>query len=35
MTKQTREKRAIRKCNSKDRQYNDKADKGEKSNQKM
>jgi hypothetical protein len=35
MAKQTRDKRAIRNCNSKDGQYNDKTDKGEKSNQKM
>jgi hypothetical protein len=35
MAKQTREKRAIRNCNSKDRQNNDKIDKGEKSNQKL
>jgi hypothetical protein len=35
MTKQTREKRAIRRCNSKDGQNNDKTDKGEKSNQKI
>ena len=35
MTKQTRDKRAIRRCNSKDEQYNDKTDKGQKSNQKL
>jgi hypothetical protein len=35
MTKQTREKRAIRRCNSKNRQNNGKTDKGQKSNQKM
>jgi hypothetical protein len=35
MAKQTRDKRAIRNCNSKDRQNNDKTDKGEKGNQKM
>jgi hypothetical protein len=35
MTKQTKDKRAIRRCNSKDEQYNDKTDKGEKNNQKM
>jgi hypothetical protein len=31
MTKQTRGKRAIRNCNSKDEQYNDKTDKKEQS----
>ena len=35
MTKQTKDKRAIRNCISKDGQYNDKTDKGQKSNQKM
>jgi hypothetical protein len=35
MAKQTREKRAIRNCNSKDGQNNDKIDKGEKGNQKL
>jgi hypothetical protein len=35
MTKQTRDKRAIRNCNSKDVQNNDKTDKGQKGNQKM
>jgi hypothetical protein len=35
MTKQTRDKRAIRNCNSKDGENNDKTHKGEKSNQKM
>jgi hypothetical protein len=35
MTKQTREKRAIRRCNSKNRENNGKTDKGQKSNQKM
>ena len=35
MAKQTRDKRAIRRCNSKDGQNNDKTDKGQKSNQKM
>jgi hypothetical protein len=35
MAKQTRNKRAIRRCNSKNRQNNDKTDKGQKSNQKM
>ena len=35
MAKQTRDKRAIRRCNSKDGQYNGKTDKGEKSNQKL
>ena len=35
MTKQIREKRAIRNCNSEDGQCNDKTDKGQKSNQKM
>ena len=33
MAKQTKDKRAIRNCNSKDGQYNDKTDKGQKSNQ--
>ena len=35
MAKQTRDKRAIRRCNSKNRQNNDKIDKGEKGNQKL
>jgi hypothetical protein len=35
MAKQTRDKRAIRRCNSKNRQNNGKTDKGQKSNQKM
>jgi hypothetical protein len=35
MAKQTKDKRAIRRCNSKNRQNNGKTDKGEKSNQKM
>jgi hypothetical protein len=35
MAKQTRDKRAIRNCNSKDEQNNGKTDKGQKSNQKM
>ena len=35
MTKQTRDKRAIRNCNSEDGQCNDKTDKGQKSNQKL
>ena len=35
MTKQTRDKRAIIRCNSKNRQNNGKTDKGQKSNQKM
>ena len=35
MTKQRREKRAIRRCNSKNRQNNGKTDKGQKSNQKL
>jgi hypothetical protein len=35
MAKQTRDKRAIRRCNSKKRQNNGKTDKGQKSNQKM
>jgi hypothetical protein len=37
MAKQTRDKRAIRNCNSKNgqKQYNDKTDKGQKSNQKL
>ena len=35
MAKQTRDKRAIRNCNSKNRQYNGKTDKGQKGNRKM
>jgi hypothetical protein len=35
MAKQTRDKRAIRRCNSKNRQNNGKTDNGQKSNQKM
>ena len=35
MAKQTKDKRAIRNCNSKDGQYNGKTDKGQKGNQKM
>ena len=35
MAKQTRDKRAIRRYNSKNRQNNDKTDKGQKSNQKI
>ena len=35
MAKQTRDKRAIRRCNSKDRQNNGKTDKGQKSNQEL
>ena len=35
MTKQTMDKRAIRNCNSKNRQNNDKTDNGQKGNQKL
>ena len=35
MAKQTKDKRAIRRCNSKNRQNNGKTDKGQKSNQKL
>ena len=35
MAKQTKDKRAIRNCNSKDGQYNGKPDKGQKGNQKL
>jgi hypothetical protein len=35
MTKQTMDKRAIRRCNSKNRQNNGKTDKGQKGNQKL
>ena len=37
MPKQTRDKMAIRNCNSKNgqKQYNDKTDNGQKSNQKL
>ena len=35
MAKQTRDKMAIGRCNSKNRQNNGKTDKGQKSNQKL
>jgi hypothetical protein len=35
MAKQTKDKRPIRNCNSKDGQYNGKPDKGQKGNQKL